>query len=119
MANVTNVDIDPVCGMEVKLPSDISLRDNGQTYSFCSLECKNRFESEPDKYLAKKNDDNYRSHPGYKHNANITTETRKKADPEAANYVCPMHPDVISDKPGICSRCGMKLQKVTSESEHH
>jgi len=25
------------------------------------------------------------------------------------NYVCPMHPDVASDSPGNCPRCGMKL----------
>ncbi len=25
-------------------------------------------------------------------------------------YTCPMHPDVISDKPGKCPVCGMDLQ---------
>jgi hypothetical protein len=25
------------------------------------------------------------------------------------SYVCPMHPDVISDQPGRCSRCGMTM----------
>jgi hypothetical protein len=24
-------------------------------------------------------------------------------------YTCPMHPEVISDKPGRCPKCGMKL----------
>ena len=24
-------------------------------------------------------------------------------------YTCPMHPDVISDKPGKCPKCGMAL----------
>lgn len=24
-------------------------------------------------------------------------------------YTCPMHPDVTSDKPGKCSKCGMEL----------
>ncbi len=27
----------------------------------------------------------------------------------AATYVCPMHPEVVSDQPGRCPRCGMKL----------
>jgi hypothetical protein len=28
------------------------------------------------------------------------------------SYVCPMHADITSDKPGKCSKCGMDLQKV-------
>jgi hypothetical protein len=24
-------------------------------------------------------------------------------------YTCPMHPEVVSDKPGRCPKCGMKL----------
>ena len=27
----------------------------------------------------------------------------------AAQYTCTMHPEVISDKPGKCPKCGMKL----------
>ena len=30
---------------------------------------------------------------------------------EAIIYTCPMHPDVISDKPGKCPKCGMDLIK--------
>ena len=29
----------------------------------------------------------------------------------AANYTCPMHPEVHSDKPGKCPKCGMDLVK--------
>ena len=26
-------------------------------------------------------------------------------------YICPMHPEVIKDKPGKCPKCGMNLEK--------
>jgi Heavy metal binding domain len=29
---------------------------------------------------------------------------------QAAVYVCPMHPEVTSDKPGRCPKCNMKLE---------
>jgi hypothetical protein len=29
--------------------------------------------------------------------------------PKAAAYVCPMHPEVTSDRPGSCRICGMEL----------
>ena len=29
----------------------------------------------------------------------------------AAKYTCPMHPQIVSDKPGNCPICGMKLVK--------
>ncbi|MBX3233562.1 MAG: hypothetical protein KIT84_11200 [Labilithrix sp.] len=28
-------------------------------------------------------------------------------------YVCPMHPDVTSDAPGLCPKCNMKLEPKT------
>lgn len=31
----------------------------------------------------------------------------------AMNYRCPMHPEVASNKPGKCSKCGMDLVKKT------
>jgi|APTNR8051073442_1049403.scaffolds.fasta_scaffold32500_3 hypothetical protein len=34
----------------------------------------------------------------------------------AKQYVCPMHPDVQSEKPGRCPECGMDLKQMP-ESE--
>src|SRR3989344_6050328 len=33
-------------------------------------------------------------------------------------YTCPMHPEVKSDKPGACSKCGMRLVKTEAKSDH-
>jgi len=35
----------------------------------------------------------------------------------AGTYTCPMHSDVVSDQPGNCPKCGMKL--VPRESIDH
>lgn len=35
----------------------------------------------------------------------------------AAQYTCPMHPQVIQDKPGSCPVCGMDLVKVSKTKE--
>lgn len=33
-------------------------------------------------------------------------------------YTCPMHPEVISDAPGKCSKCGMNLAKAEEVESH-
>ncbi|MGA2789092.1 MAG: heavy metal-binding domain-containing protein, partial [Verrucomicrobiota bacterium] len=42
-------------------------------------------------------------------NFNSASETKPAAK---QLYTCPMHPDVISDKPGQCPKCGMTLVPV-------
>ena len=38
----------------------------------------------------------------------------KKLTKQQANYTCPMHPEVTSNKQGDCPKCGMKLVKSES-----
>ncbi len=49
------------------------------------------------------------------------TEVKTTTTPQG-KYVCPMHPEVVSDKPGKCPKCGMDLELAKapkSENKHH
>jgi Heavy metal binding domain len=35
----------------------------------------------------------------------------------AANYSCPMHPEVVSEGPGNCPKCGMALLSAATSAE--
>ena len=35
-----------------------------------------------------------------------------KAPGNGTGYICPMHPEVLSDKPGNCPKCGMSLEPM-------
>jgi predicted Zn-ribbon and HTH transcriptional regulator len=41
-----------------------------------------------------------------------TTKTQK-VKPAKVQYTCTMHPEVLSDKPGKCPKCGMTMVKKT------
>jgi hypothetical protein len=40
---------------------------------------------------------------------NDAAPASQRGSQPAAVYTCPMHPEVLSDKPGNCPKCGMKL----------
>lgn len=84
----------PVSGEEItKAEAKGSYEYEGKTYYFCCEDCKEKFMKDPEKYLQKK-------------------EEMK------AVYTCPMHPEVKSDEPGECPKCGMKLEKTMMPAEH-
>jgi len=47
------------------------------------------------------------------HNSAMLPDTAKtkKVKPAKVQYTCTMHPEVLSDKPGKCPKCGMALVK--------
>jgi len=52
-------------------------------------------------------------------NGAVETQLASPASPEDVMYVCPMHPDVQSDKPGECPKCGMTLKSAASGTHDH
>jgi YHS domain-containing protein len=49
---MANTEQDPVCGMDVDPNNTVDQSDfNGQTYYFCSPECKDAFDHEPERYI--------------------------------------------------------------------
>jgi rubrerythrin len=47
---------------------------------------------------------------------NTNKEKELKSDNKArVVYSCPMHPEVTSDKPGKCPKCGMSLEKIENK----
>ncbi len=55
-AEVAAPEKDPVCGMDVdpKAPDARKAQHGGQTYYFCSDQCKKSFEAAPEKYISEK-----------------------------------------------------------------
>jgi len=88
---------DPVCGMSV-LPESAagSVEHAGSTYWFCSPSCLEKFKADPEAYLGR----------------TAGGASEPKAQPTAGGYTCPMHPEIRSEKPGPCPKCGMALEPV-------
>jgi len=42
---------------------------------------------------------------------NSNQDPKENQKTKVVEYTCPMHPDVISDKPGNCPKCEMELVK--------
>ena len=47
--------------------------------------------------------------------AQDSTKHAMKTRKDSITYTCPMHPDVMSNKPGKCPKCGMTLTASKKE----
>jgi P-type Cu+ transporter len=84
---------DPVCGMKVdRAAAKHFARHEGQGFYFCSAGCKAKFEAAPQKYLGDR--------------------PVPEPMPKGTQYTCPMHPEIVRDKPGSCPICGMALEPM-------
>ncbi|MEO8261536.1 MAG: heavy metal translocating P-type ATPase [Pseudolysinimonas sp.] len=94
---------DPVCGMKVQAVSAYRAALNGSDVVFCSARCRERFASDPSKYLSTE-----------KQEPSVTRPNAPSAKaPRTRAYTCPMHPEVRADQPGPCPKCGMALDPVS------
>ena len=67
----------------------------GETYYFCNPGCKAKFDAQHDHHAPPP------SANGQRPMANV-------------EYTCPMHPEIVRDKPGACPICGMALEPRTA-----
>ena len=114
--------LDPVCGMMVD-PERAAGRveHQGKTYYFCSKGCAAKFTATPDAYLSGKRE--AMAAPvmqvgGLKHGSAPATSATSDLRPPtsvATRWTCPMDPEVVSDKPGPCPKCGMALEPMLDE----
>lgn len=77
---------------------------NGQRIYICCKGCIAPIKSDPEKYIKKLE--------GLGQSVETIAIETKPAVTKAAEsgyYTCSMHPEVHQDKPGNCSKCGMKL----------
>ena len=93
--------VDPVCGMRAATDPAKSFAYRDTTWYFCSQGCRTKFAGDPEHYLA---------HPPPSRAPKPTTAVPPPAAGEKVEYVCPMHPEVIRDRPGACPLCGMALE---------
>ena len=102
--------IDPVCGMAVDpATAPAQTTHQGTTFYFCCAHCLKKFEADPLKYLH-----------GKPEPMSLGMAPPTVAPPGTKRqYICPMDPEVLSDKPGPCPKCGMALEPkdVPAEDE--
>ena len=97
---------DPVCGMNISETSKFSTTNDKKEYYFCSKNCLDKFERNPSQYLNEE-----KNHEHLEHNHLEEPHTHKIIK-QNIKYTCPMHPEIIRDKPGDCPKCGMALEPM-------
>jgi Cu+-exporting ATPase len=104
---------DPVCGMDVVPGTAAGTADyNGRTYFFCSRHCLGLFHADPTRFAAEG-----AARRGHKPALETLSPTVTPAPSTGITYTCPMHPEIVSDRPGSCPICGMALEPRTILAE--
>lgn len=110
---VNKNEVDPVCGMDVTEESEYSYHYKDKDYYFCSEHCLVKFKESPQKYLSKSNENSYCADKELCY-VDIKTPDKKN---KHIQYTCPMHPEIIQDRPGSCPKCGMALEPMNVKGD--
>jgi Cu+-exporting ATPase len=104
---------DPVCGMSVDpATAKHKAEHGGKTFIFCSGRCREKFVTDPARFVAAPADAPASRTHGHAHGA-----LSPIPGPPSAIYTCPMHPQIRQDHPGACPICGMALEpEVATEA---
>ena len=132
--------VDPVCGMTVNPDRAAGTVDHdGTTYYFCSKSCVAKFQADPKKYLGGTREPMHAPQvitlgglkkgsaspkplaptsvaaPGPDPGPDPGTHPGTVPGPDpgtdpGTDWICPMDPEVVSDRPGACPKCGMALE---------
>src|SRR5438128_8321538 len=88
---------------------------DGRTYYFCSKGCAAKFQADPPRYLQRAARRTSHVAPGTSDRAPGASHAPGSSAP-SLSYTCPMHPEVVSDRPGACPKCGMALEPRTGDA---
>lgn len=99
--------VDPVCKMQVDVSSKWHVSHDSKPFYFCSKHCLTTFKQQPEKFLRQDDGKQWTNHR--------TTQVSESSGPNtpmqaAGTYTCPMHPEIVQNKPGSCPKCGMALE---------
>ncbi len=105
---------DPVCGMWVDSQKPAGkVEHGGKAYYFCSPRCAERFEKEPEKFIAAPGTAGMEQRPAPpSHGTHPQAAAPVPGVSSSARYTCPMHPEIVQTGPGTCPKCGMALEPM-------
>ena len=138
-AKLAALETDHVCGMSViPATAKFKLEHEGKDYYFCCASCLEKFRADPSRYLLAPGEPGSGTRLGIQPkldsqsrseminimpaSALKTEGSKSEAGPQPSStltslsaeqqtgYICPMCPEVLTDKPGACPRCGMALE---------
>jgi len=97
------------------LKSAAKVEHRGINYYFCSARCAERFEKNPENFLASPGTAGMEQHsspPIVDANKHFGPTAPASASSKTARYTCPMHPQIVQIGPGTCPICGMALEPL-------